>query len=441
MICNDPSSGHSHVVSRVLDRLRSAWYSLIGTMMLLVLAAGCLAADPAKIADASIVDRGSNQPDQGLAQSDQDQEHKTNVEPEIWQCVPTCAVGSCGYDGCGGYCDICNTEGDPRWDKPRYSLCDDKSHQCGLPVVECMNGWCFISSGSFLANSAEGLEMLIGHIPISFPAVISRSFVIQQTEVTVAMWEETMGPLVWETPFAACGPECPISGVSPHDAFEFANVLSASEGLEQCYELVHCSHSAAEGHLWCEAASFVGPDCNGYRLPSEMEWEYAASAGGRHPIWLGRSQVGPLGCSNEDITCQQAWYCANCEADYEGCLSLGGYHWLDTCCGPHPVGLKAPNQFGLFDTMGNVWELTGSDIPAETAMLTVAVDFGYTQEFTEVSSVVSKGGGWHNDAFDCYPRLARVAPITLNRGFVVDDSGFRLVRSVTYEDWTRRTGR
>ncbi len=156
----------------------------------------------------------------------------------------------------------------------------------------------------------------------------------------------------------------PVESVSWFEAVHFCNAASLLEGLSPPYRI------SGETVTWDETA-------DGYRLPTEAEWEHACRAGTTTP------QYGPL----DEI----AWYRDN----------SGGRL--------HEVGAKRPNEWGLHDMLGNVWDWCW-DL--------------YDPQFYG-SYRVLRGGGWFDDHWSCRASVRRRSHPT----FQVDDVGFRLARS------------
>ncbi len=140
------------------------------------------------------------------------------------------------------------------------------------------------------------------------------AFQCMRFPVTRRLYQELMG----EDPGWPEGEadDRPINKVNWYDAVRFCNRLSEQEGLTPCYRI------AGNDVSWEYSA-------NGYRLPTEAEWEYACRAG-----------------------TQTRWSFGDDEKD------LGRYAWYTDNSGnrPHPVGTRDPNAWGLYDMHGKVWE-------------------------------------------------------------------------------------
>jgi len=273
---------------------------------------------------------------------------------------------------------------------------DERAYTVGWfpPIVDesdCSNGYCLIPAGTFKMGSPDSESDRQGDEGPVHSVTITRSFLMRQTEVTQIEWESLMG----NNPsyFRTCGDRCPVEGVNWYDAVSYANALSESEGFETCYTIANCSGTAGNDLDDC-TVTFKGLGCTGYRLPTEAEWEYAARAGGTYSRYSG-----PVSWI--------AWYYAN--SDYT----------------THPIAQKAPNAWGLYDMLGNVWEWVNDwyDASYYSACSSGCTDPSGT--FTG-SYRVSRGGSWDYNAG--YVRAA-------NRGSSLpgsrsDDVGFRLARSV-----------
>jgi len=216
---------------------------------------------------------------------------------------------------------------------------------------------------------------------------ITRGYWMGETEVTQGQYRALTGKNPSE--FKRCGDDCPVEQVSWYDAVRYANALSRKAGLVPCYEI--------SGNT----VGFKGLDCEGYRLPTEAEWEYGARAGTTGPFWTGR-------CLGTDR--------ANYDGNYplEGC-SKGKYR-------EHPVRVRsfAANGWGLYEVAGNVWEWVW-DWYGEYPYGTVTDPLGPSRG----SYRVERGGSWDSNAGYC--RSAR--RLIFDPGGRGSDLGFRLART------------
>jgi len=166
-----------------------------------------------------------------------------------------------------------------------------------------------VEGGTFQMGSASGGEDR--ERPVR--SVTVKSFNIGKYEVTQKEWFEVMG----SNPSSYKGDNLPVEQVSWLDVIEYCNRRSVKEGLTPMYSgygnSISCNWSA-----------------NGYRLPTEAEWEYAAKGGNKDPMVYEYS-----GSNSVDTV---AWYGSNSGSRTQ------------------PVGTKAANSLGIHDMSGNVWE-------------------------------------------------------------------------------------
>jgi formylglycine-generating enzyme required for sulfatase activity len=147
-----------------------------------------------------------------------------------------------------------------------------------------------------------------------------------------------------------------VERVNWFDAAEFANRLSKKEEVEQCYLLGGCTGTLGQDFT-CDSAEFKGLACEGYRLPTETEWEVAARAGTRTAIYTGKLML--RGANHGPELDAIAWYGGNSGVEYAGGVECSGWsekQYDAQSCGTHAVGTKQANPWQLYDVLGNVWE-------------------------------------------------------------------------------------
>ena len=205
----------------------------------------------------------------------------------------------------------------------------------------------------FVPIPAGTFTMGVADFGSAHKVTLTQAFELGQYEVTQEQYEKLMG----KTPSEFKGKQNPVEKVSWDDAVEF------------CRKLSELPEEKAAGYV--------------YRLPTEAEWEYACRAGTKTTYSFGDS-VDSLG--------DYAWYNKN-----SGDPAGGSWVPEDTVNNTtHPVGVKKPNPWGLYDMHGNVWEWCQArygDYPS-----------GSTTDPTgpaKGSDRVFRGGSWMNFSGHC----------------------------------------
>ncbi len=280
-------------------------------------------------------------------------------------------------------------------------------------------GMALIPDGSFIMGDSFS-ESNLAERPAHL--VYVSAFYMDRHEITRALWDEVYqwadaNGYAFDNSGSGKGPEHPIHTVSWHDAVKWCNARSEKAGLTPCYYV--------GGNVY--KTGIHDPDCDwsadGYRLPTEAEWEKAARAGaqGRRFPWRDADTI------SHDQANYYSWWTGEGHAHYSYDIAVtNGYHPSYQVGPPpytSPVGSFAANDYAMYDMAGNVTEwcwdwydhTTYSSMPRHNPRGPATGDYR-----------VFRGGGWNNSPIFC-----RAA----DRGYAYDPTnaadsnrGFRTVR-------------
>ncbi|MFC1607140.1 SUMF1/EgtB/PvdO family nonheme iron enzyme [Candidatus Latescibacterota bacterium] len=241
-----------------------------------------------------------------------------------------------------------------------------------------------IPGGTFRMGDIQNYGQRSNEKPVH--DVTLSSFEMSIYEVTQGQYQSVIGT---NPSYFKSGDDYPVETVSWYDAVKYCNKLSDAAGLERCYN---------ESTWACDLSR------NGFRLPTEAEWEYACRAGTETKFYTGNN-LSSDGRTSTDLD-TAVWYNGNSGSK------------------THAVGDKEPNAWGLFDMHGNVWEWCNDWYGESYYSSSPSSD--PTGPSTG-SGRVARGGGWGDDALYCRSAIRyRINPTRTHD--LIGVIGFRVVR-------------
>ena len=229
----------------------------------------------------------------------------------------------------------------------------------------------FISGGEFIIGSPPD-ELGRTIFEVQHAVYVDKPFYFQMTEVTQQQWKEVMN--YNPSYFSGCGDNCPVESVSWLDVQAFIKKLNRLDSN------------------------------NTYRLPTEAEWEYVCRSGSMTAFSNGA--LINFDCQENNPLDEMAWYHCNSQGKV------------------HAVAQKMPNDWGIYDMHGNVYEWCQDVYVADYTKKTIMKD----RDLDPIADRVGRSCSFNDAAVSC----RSAARVNIDPNIRSNTIGFRLVREPVY---------
>ncbi len=236
-----------------------------------------------------------------------------------------------------GFVIVLNACQNPFGEVPE-SLNESAPFNLGLTMIE-------VEGGTFQRDSSPSNHTTVDSFQISAFEISREEYqLIMGTDPSIQDFSTSMND--------------PVQNVNWYHAIAFCNRLSIAEGFTPRYSIagidfstfVHSSVPVVNDPIWNAVTLVEGS--NGYRLPTEMEWLWASMGGTADTAATVNTGVNTTGYSKAF----SGWQSGRQHGDYSVFGFYGSESGRSTEASTKPIGSKQPNELGIFDLSGNVWE-------------------------------------------------------------------------------------
>ena len=270
----------------------------------------------------------------------------------------------------------------------------------------------YVPGGTFI-QGAPLSEPCVNTDEDQFHHTLTRDIAVMEMELTRQMWSDLIAvqtDLLADPSDTGVSPSLnhPVQNCTWYEAVLYANLASLRNGLTRCYYLDAGFTAPIDSSNYTTGPFYCDFDANGYRLPSEGEWEYFCRAG----------TIGPFSCAETNYT---SGNCTSCTSGTHTTLEQYCVYCANDTGGTETAGSKLQNPWNLDNVHGNLWEMCWDWYGAYP----IHPETDYSGPDSGANRV-HRGGGFNASAQGCSSGYRSYSDFTGNI-----HRGFRLVRTLT----------